>query len=346
MRTRAAILWELHQPLVIDHVDIPALKKGQVLVKVLYSGICRAQYNEMIGLKGPDKFLPHLLGHEASGYVADVGPGVKKVKTGDYVCLSWIKGSGLDAFNSQYSLNGRIINAGAVTTFSDYSVVSENRVTKIAKSMPAEPAAILGCAIVTGCGIMHNTVAATKGTSVAVFGVGGIGLSVILGAKRRGCAVIAAIDVEPSKLRFAKKLGATHTFNAKDKDVISKLTKIVPAFDYAVDASGNKTAMENAFAVVREGGGTCVIAGNLSKDEKIQLHPFDLIKGKNIVGTWGGETNPDRDIPMYVRDFTQGRLPFDTMITHRFDLEGINDAFKVLVGGEAGRITIRMAHGG
>jgi S-(hydroxymethyl)glutathione dehydrogenase / alcohol dehydrogenase len=341
MRTRAAILWESHKPLVIDDVEIPALKKGQVLVKVLYSGICRAQYNEIIALKGPDKFLPHLLGHEASGIIVDVGPGIKKVKKNDYVCLSWIKGEGLDGINSQYKLNGHIINAGGVTTFSDYSVVSENRVTKISKSIQPDVAAILGCAVVTGCGIMENTVAAAKGTSVAIFGVGGIGLSVILGAKRRGCTQIIAVDIEDNKLAFAKKMGATHLLKSS-ANLLNEITKIAPnGVDYAVDASGNKTAMETAFAAVKEKGGTCVIAGNLGKDEKIQLHPFDLIKGKRIVGTWGGETKPDLDIPKYVKAYAKGALPFDKMITHRFDLEDINKAFDVLVQGGAGRIIVK-----
>src|SRR5262249_38373262 len=158
--------------------------------------------NEMIGLKGPDKFLPHLLGHEASGIIVDCGPGITKVKKGDYVCLSWIKGKGLDGINSQYHLNGRIINAGGVTTFSDYTVVSENRVTKIPKTMSPESAAILGCAIVTGCGIVENTLAAKPKSSIAVFGVGGVGLSVILGAKRRGCSTVIAVDIDPQKLNF------------------------------------------------------------------------------------------------------------------------------------------------
>ncbi len=342
MKTRAAILWQLHKPLVIDDVEIPALKKGQVLVKIFYSGICRAQYNEMIGLKGPDKFLPHLLGHEASGTIVDIGPGVMKVKKGDYVCLSWIKGKGLDGLSSQYRLNGRIINAGGVTTFSDYSVVSENRVTKISKTIPPEAAAILGCAVVTGCGIMENTVQARPGSAVAVFGVGGVGLSVVLGAKRRGCAIIIAIDIDAQKLKFAKRLGVTHALNAKDKNLLSKIYKLSPGgLDYAVDASGNKTAMELAFAAVKEKGGICVIAGNLGKDEKIQLHPFDLIKGKRIIGTWGGETQPDRDVPKYIAAFGRGQLPFDTMITHRFQLSEINQAFEVLQKGGAGRIIVK-----
>ncbi len=345
MKTRAAILWQLHKPLVIEEVEIPLLKRGQVLVKVLYSGICRAQYNEMIGLKGPDKFLPHLLGHEASGIVADCGPGITQVKKGDYVCLSWIKGKGSDGLNSQYKLNGCIVNAGAITTFSDYAVVSENRVTKISKSLPPDAAAILGCAVVTGCGILKNTVSAPKNSSVAIFGAGGVGLSAVLGAKHQGCSTIIAIDTQQTKLNFAKRLGATHILNAKGPNLLAKINRIVPGGpDFAVDASGQKTAMENAFAAVKEKGGVCVIAGNLSKDEKIQLHPFDLIKGKRLLGTWGGETLPDRDIPGYARAFQRGALPFDRMITHRFDLENINKAFGTLIKGEAGRIIIKLNH--
>jgi S-(hydroxymethyl)glutathione dehydrogenase/alcohol dehydrogenase len=214
MKTRAAILWQSNKPLIVDEVEIPALKRGQVLVRILYSGICRAQYNEMIALKGPDKFLPHLLGHEASGFVVDTGAGVTKVKGGDYVCLSWIKSKGLDALNSQYKWGKRIVNAGAVTTFSDHTVASENRVVKISKTFPADSAAIVGCAIATGCGIMNNTLHAARKSSVAVFGVGGIGLSVIMGAQRRGCTPIIAVDISDTKLKFARRMGATHLINA------------------------------------------------------------------------------------------------------------------------------------
>jgi len=343
MKTRAAILWQLNAPLVIDEVQIPSLKRGQALIKILYSGVCRAQYNEMTGLKGPDKFLPHLLGHEASGFVADTGQGVTKIKNNDYVCLSWIKGQGLDAFNSKYKLGSRTINAGAVTTFSDYAVVSENRVIKIPKTAPADVAAITGCAVATGCGIIYNTLKAAKNSSVIVFGVGGVGLSVILGAKLRGCPKIIAVDVVDAKLKFAKRLGATHLVNASKSNVLKSINAILPkGADYTVDASGNKTAMENAFAAIKDTG-VCVIAGNLSKDEKIELHPFELIKGKRIIGTWGGETLPDCDIPAYLKAYAQGKLPIDRMITHRFDLENINKAFEVLIHGDAGRIVLKMS---
>jgi S-(hydroxymethyl)glutathione dehydrogenase/alcohol dehydrogenase len=307
------------------------------------SGICRAQYNEMIGLKGPDKFLPHLLGHEASAIVVKSGPGVKKVKKGDYVILSWIKGKGLDGINSQYCCEGQAINAGGVTTFGEHSVVSENRVTKIPKKIPPDVAAIIGCAVLTGAGIVDNTLKVKRGSSLAVFGAGGVGLCAIMAAKRVGCRHIIAVDVVDKKLTFAQELGATESINSAQGNVIEKIKSIAPAgLDYAIDASGNKLAMETAFAALHEKG-TLVIAGNLSKDEKISIHPFELIKGKKILGTWGGEAFPDRDIPRYIKAYLQGSLPLGKLITNRFSLGEINQAFEVLKGGEAGRIVIEIA---
>src|SRR3989338_6624930 len=300
MKTKAAILYELNRPLVIDEVEIPQLNPGQVLVKILFSGVCRAQYNEIIGLKGPDKFLPHMLGHEGTGVVEDPSPQVKKVKKGDYVALSWIKGNGMDVPSTKYKSGNRIINAGAITTFSEYSVISENRLTKISRKIPADKGAVIGCALAPGAGIINNTLKATKGNSIAIFGIGGIGASVVLAAKLKPCYPIIAIDIFKKKLDFAKILGATHTIDAVKEDVPVQIIKITKrGVDFAVDAYGEKSAMETAFASLKYPG-TLVIAGNLSRDERISLHPFELIKGKRIVGTWGGETVPQKDFPRYV----------------------------------------------
>lgn len=342
MKTKAAILDQLNAPLEIVDVEIPSLKRGQVLVRVLVSGICRAQFNEMIGLKGADKFLPHMLGHEASAFVEEVGPQVTKVKKGDYVVLSWIKGNGIEAGGTQYKNGTRTINAGGVTTFSDYSVVSENRVTRISKKISPEVAAIIGCAVATGSGIINNTLNVSRASSIAVFGVGGIGLSVILGARRRGCLKIIAVDISAHKLEMARAMGATDCVDAGAKNFVEELKRIAPqGVDYSVDASGAKAAMETAFEILKTTG-VCVIAGNLSKDEKISIHPFELIKGKRIIGTWGGETVPQRDFPRYARAFLNNELPIDRLITHRFRLEDINEAFAVLQKGEAGRVVIKM----
>ena len=343
MKTRAAVLYELNKPLRIETVEIPRLKRGQVLVKILFSGVCRAQYNEMIGLKGPDRFLPHLLGHEAAGFVVDAGPGITRVKAGDYVALSWIKGAGLEAGATKYRCRGETINAGGVTTFSEHAVVSENRVTRISRRIAPDVASIIGCAVVTGAGIVNNTLQARPGTTLAVFGVGGIGLNVIMAAKIKGCAKIIAVDVVEKKLRLARRFGATHVIQAGRQEVLPAILRLAKnGLDYAVDASGNKQAMETGFAALAVPG-TLVIAGNLAKDERIVLHPFELIKGKRILGTWGGETVPQRDIPLYVRKYCQGQLPLDQLITHRLKLEEINQAFELLIKGETGRIVIDMA---
>lgn len=322
MKTIAAILYELNKPLVIEEVEIPKLKESQVLVKILATGICRAQYNEMIGLKGPDKFLPHLLGHEAAGEVLETGRSVKKVKPGDYVVLTWIKGKGLDGISSQYKLGKRIINAGGVTTFQKYSVVSENRVVKITRKVPPDVAALLGCAIPTGCGIIRRTLDVKKGSTLAVFGVGGVGCSALIGAKMAGCKRIIAVDITVDKLDFAKNLGATHT-------VLFTPEMRIDDLDYAVEASGVKEVMEKAFEQLSDHG-KLAIAGNLKKGEKICIVPFDLIRGKKILGTWGGETRTDEDIPYYAEMYLKGKLPVEKLITRKIRLDEINEGLELM----------------
>lgn len=343
MKTKAAILHESNTPLVIDEVEIPALKKGQVLVKILCSGVCRAQLNEIMALKGPDRFLPHLLGHEASAIVEKIGRGVTRVKKGDYVVLSWIKGAGEETGGSCYRQGDKIINAGAVTTFSEHAVVSENRVTKISKKVPPDVAAIIGCAVATGAGIVNNTLEAKRKSSIVVFGVGGVGLSAILAAKLKGCGKIIAVDIFEEKLSFAKKLGATHGINIHYGSPVRQIKDIVPdGVDHAIDASGNRVAMEAAFEALNQTG-MLVIAGNLAHNEKISIHPFELIKGKRIVGTWGGETVPQRDFPKYANDYCRGQFPIDRLITHRFRLEQVNEALRVLRSGAVGRIVLEIS---
>jgi len=205
METKAAVLYKINEPLVIETLRTPSLKEGQVLVKILYSGVCRSQLNEIKGLKGKDRFLPHLLGHEGSGIVEKIGGGVTKVKEGDYVVLSWIKGDGADIPSCQYYDGDTMINSGAITTFSEYSVISENRIFKIPQKVPPDIAALLGCAIPTGAGIVKNTIKLKKRNTIAIFGIGGIGSSALLYAGSLGCSKIIAIDVSDFKLDFAKK---------------------------------------------------------------------------------------------------------------------------------------------
>ena len=335
-KTKAAILYELNKPLKIEELKLPRLEHGQVLVKVMASGVCHSQLNEIEGKKGPDKYLPHLLGHEGAGVVEEISDGVTKVKPGDHVVLTWIKGRGLDRPSSTYLDGDTVINSGAISTFSEFTVVSENRVVPISRDMPFDNAALLGCAVPTGAGIVFNTIKPKSGSSIAVFGVGGIGASALIAAKTAGCGIIIAVDIHEFKLQAAKKMGASVMINAAKDDVTSAIMDLTggQGIDYAIEAAGLKQTMEQAFVSVKDNGGLLVIAGNLSQGQKISIDPFDLIKGKRIIGSWGGQTLPDEDIPKYVNLYLEEKLKIDELITHRFSLDEINDAFRALKTGD------------
>lgn len=346
MITKAAVLYEIGEPLVIEELQIPELQRGQVLVKLLYGGVCHSQLNEIKGFKGEDKYIPHTLGHEGSGVIEKIGPGVTKVREGDYVVLSWIKGPGLDAPSSHYinSKNGKKINSGAISTFSQFAIISENRLIKISTKLPPDKAALLGCAVPTGAGIVRNTLKAKEGETIAVFGIGGIGSSAVLAADLMKCSKIIAVDIHEHKLKLAEELGATHTINSKRDDVVASIKHITGGIgvDYAIEATGVKEAMELAFSSIKDLG-TAVIAGNLKHGEKICIDPFDLIKGKKLLGTWGGETKPERDIPLYAEMYLSGKLRLDKLITTKYGLEDINDAFADLENGKVMRALIGLS---
>lgn len=343
--TKAAILSQINQPLEIVELIIPKLKRGQVLVKIAYSGVCRSQLNEIRGLKGEDKFMPHTLGHEGSGVVMEVGLGVQKVKVGDHVVLTWIKGKGIDVPATLYHRHdGSIVNSGAISTFMEYAVISENRLVPISKEMPLKEAALLGCAIPTGAGIVLNTARVQTGNSVAVFGVGGIGLSAILAAKMMEAAIIVAVDIHEQKLIQAKAIGATHIINATLHDVLDTIQTITggQGVDFTIEAAGQRETMETAFASVKDKGGLCILAGNLPVGQKISIDPFDLIKGKQIVGTWGGETEPDTDIHNYVNQFLSDRLKLSFLTSDLYCLDEINHSFNYLESGKVNRALIEL----
>lgn len=345
MKTLAAVLSEINKPLRIEELSIPELKNGQALVKIAYSGICHSQLNEIRGLKGEDKFLPHTLGHEGSGIVEAIGAGVTKVKIGDRVVLTWIKGMGLDVPSASYRENsGLIVNSGAISTFLRKAVISENRIIKIPETLPLKEAALLGCAIPTGSGIVMNTINIPSGKSVAIFGMGGIGFSALLAAKIRGASTIIAVDISEDRLKQAKSLGATHILNAEKENVVESLMKFSggKGVDYAIEAAGKKEAMEMAFKSVCDKNGVCVITGNLPHGQTIQVDPFDFIKGKRMIGTWGGETHPDKDIPMYAEWALSGKLDLKKMICRVYELEKINEAIEYMEQYAVGRVLLSM----
>ena len=345
MQTEAAVLFELNQPLRQVTLDLPELKPGQVLVEVAYSGVCHSQLHEVRGRRGPDRFLPHTLGHEGSGVVRAIGRQVSKVRPGDPVVLTWIKGQGADVPSTTYHEGAAAVNSGALSTFMRHTITCENRVVPLPPEMPLREAALLGCALPTGAGVVLNTAAMPSGGSLAIFGVGGIGLSALLAARLREARLLIAIDVVEQKLREALRLGATHIINARERDPVTAILQFTEGggVDYAIEAAGRRDTMEAAFRSVRAAGGLCILAGNLPHGEQISIDPFDLIRGKRIVGTWGGETRPDDDIPRYAQWYLEGRLPLAELITREYRLDEINSALDDMEQGRLSRALVKLA---
>ena len=297
--TRAAVLVETGQPLQIMDLILPELKPGQVLVEMDYAGVCHTQLHEVRGRKGPDRFLPHALGHEGAGTVLAVGEGVTKVMVGDKVVLTWIKGEGAEVLGTTYESNIGKVNSGAISTFMSHTITCENRVVPMTKNeLPMREAALLGCAVPTGAGVIINTADVQPGTSIAVFGVGGIGMSAVLAASMREAATIIAVDIVDEKLEAAKRAGATHTINAKREDVEAIVMDLTDGkgVDHSVEAAGLPQTMESAFRSVRTGAGLCIMAGDVPFGEAIRIEPVDLIKRSHIGGTLGGAPLRRRDL--------------------------------------------------
>jgi S-(hydroxymethyl)glutathione dehydrogenase / alcohol dehydrogenase len=342
MKSLAAILVEQKKPLVIEQVEIPSLKLGQVLVKVLASGICGSQIGEINGVKGPDNFLPHLLGHEGCGEVLEVGEGVRHVKPGDRVVLHWRKGAGLESVTPVYASRIGNVNAGWVTTFNEYAIVSENRVTKIPSNFAPETAALFGCAVTTGFGVVNNNARLAIGESIAVFGAGGIGLNIVQGAALAGGNPIIALDRFDNRLELAKSLGATHAINVTKADAAEEIRRIVghDGVDVAVDNTGNVEVIALASRLTRARGRT-VLVGVPPKDSTAAISTLPLHFDKRLTGSHGGECRPEIDIPRYIQLCEDRRLDLWPLLGNRYPLSEINDALSHMDSGRlAGRAVI------
>ena len=225
---KAAILFKSKQDLKIENISLPEkLSFGQVKVKIIYSGICGAQINEIDAIKGTDKFLPHLLGHEGSGIVEETGEGVSKIKKGDRVVLHWQKGSGIQSLTPKYRLGEKIINAGWVTTFNEKAIVSENRLTKIPSSFNLKEATLFGCSLTTAFGVVNNDANIKIGEPVVIFGVGGVGLNIAQASSLVSAYPIIGIDLHDEKLKLGKKNGLTHTLKYNNSNISKKVINLL-----------------------------------------------------------------------------------------------------------------------
>lgn len=343
---KAAVLVETNQPLVVAELQMPSvLSYGQVHVDIRYSGICGAQINEIEGAKGPDKFLPHLLGHEGSGVVQRVGPGVRTVELGDHVVLHWRPSSGLQAEPAKYNWNGRAVNAGWVTTFNDEAIISENRLTVIPKDFDLGLAPLFGCAVTTAVGVINNDARLKIGQSIIIFGVGGVGLNIAQAAGMVSGYPIVGIDIVDSKVANALNWGIDYCFNsATTSDLKEQILRLVGSggADVVVDTTGRPRVIELAYELTHADGRT-ILVGVPRKGDNVNIYTLPLHFNKILTGSHGGSAQPDLEIPRLIRLVNQGRMKLDGMFTHEFPLAKINDAIGALRSGDAGRVLINMS---
>lgn len=345
---KAAILAEPRRPLVLADLTLPPdLAFGQVLVRIRYTSICGAQLNEIDETKGPDRFLPHLLGHEGSGVVLRVGSGVKRVRPGDHVVLHWMKAAGVQAETPTYGWSGRAVNAGWVTTFNEQAIVSENRLTVIPPDFDMRVAPLLGCAVTTAVGVVNNDAALQIGQSLLVIGLGGVGLCIVKAAGLATAHPIVGIDMHPAKLDLAARGGLTHGLLASIPDLRQRLRDLLgpDGADVAIDTTGNPRMIELAYELTNPCGRT-ILVGVPQQGLKASLYTLPLHFDHVLKGSHGGDVKPDVCIPRLVNLIRLGKLRLDDVLTEEMPLDRINDAIALMRAGAPGRILIRMPAAG
>lgn len=358
MRTKAAVLYEPGKPLVIETIDLEGPKEGEVLVKYGAAGLCHSDLSIITGVLNSPR--PIVLGHEGAGVVQEIGPGVTRVKPRDHVGLAWVPvcgncyyclrnhphlcvnkdlvrtGTMLDGTYRTTKANQNIGKQLGVGSFSEYNVVNEESCIPIEPDIPFEVAAVAGCAGMTGVGAALNTAQVSKGGSVAVLGVGGVGLCIIQGAVLGNATTIIAIDVLDNKLEYARQFGATHCINSAKEDPVKKVMEITNGIgtDYAFEAIGKEVTTRAAFNLIRRGG-KAIIVGIPNADTTITIPIIDVTLGeKQLRGSSYGSMNIRVDLPNLLSLYKTGRLKIEEMISNRYSLEEINQGFDDLKSGK------------
>ncbi|VAX35365.1 S-(hydroxymethyl)glutathione dehydrogenase [hydrothermal vent metagenome] len=369
MKIRAAIAFEAKRPLEIETINIEGPKEGEVLCRMVASGVCHTDAFTLSG-QDPEGIFPVILGHEGGGVVEEIGRGVRTVKPGDHIiplyipeckkckfCLSGktnlcqavrsTQGRGLmPDGTSRFSLNNKdIFHYMGVSTFAEYTVLSEISVAKINKTAPLDKVCLLGCGITTGIGAVLNTAKVTAGSTVAVFGLGGIGLSVIQGAVLAKAERIIAIDINEDKFKMAKAFGATDCINPKTcgnpiEEVIVEITD--GGVDYSFECIGNIQLMRSALECCHKGWGESIIIGVAGAGQEISTRPFQLVTGRVWRGSAFGGVKGRTQLPGYVDQYMRGDIKVDEMITTTMPLEKINDAFDLMHQGKSIRSVIKF----
>ena len=367
MKTRAAVAFEAKRPLEVVELDLEGPRAFEVLVEIKASGICHTDAYTLDGLDSEGLF-PSVLGHEGAGIVREVGPGVTSVKAGDHViplytpecrqcksCLSRktnlctairaTQGRGLmPDGTSRLSYKGQpIFHYMGCSTFSNYTVLPEIAVAKIREDAPFETACYVGCGVTTGVGAVVNTAKVEPGANVVVFGLGGIGLNVIQGARLVGAGKIVGVDINASKEEWGRRFGMTHFVNPKaiDGDVVAHLVALTDGgADYSFDCTGNTTVMRQALECCHRGWGQSIVIGVAEAGREIATRPFQLVTGRVWKGSAFGGARGRTDTPKIVDWYMDGKIAIDPMITHRLPLDDINRGFELMHAGESIRSVV------
>src|SRR5207342_2707566 len=362
MKSRAAIAWAAGQPLEVTQIDVEGPRAGEVLVRITATGVCHTDAFTLSG-DDPEGVFPSVLGHEGGGIVEEIGAGVTSVKVGDHViplytaecrkckfCLSGktnlcqavraTQGKGvMPDGTSRFSYEVKPIHHYMGTsTFSEYTVVAEVSLAKIDPAAPLEKVCLLGCGVTTGIGALHNTAKVQRGDNVAVFGLGGIGLAVIQGARQAGAARIIGVDTNPSKFALAQSMGATDCINPKDhdrpiQDVIVEMTD--GGVEFSFECIGNVDVMRSALECCHKGWGESIIIGVAGAGQEIRTRPFQLVTGRVWKGTAFGGARGRTDVPKIVDWYMNGKIDIDSLITHKLPLARINEAFELMHAGKS-----------
>jgi S-(hydroxymethyl)glutathione dehydrogenase / alcohol dehydrogenase len=368
MRSRAAVAWEANKPLTIETIDIQGPKSGEVLVEVMATGVCHTDAYTLSGLDSEGKF-PAILGHEGAGIVRELGPDVTSVKVGDHViplytpecrqcktCLSRrsnlctairaTQGQGLMPDNtSRFSCSGNeVFHYMGCSTFSNFTVLPEIAVAKVREDAPFDKICYIGCGVTTGIGAVVYTAKVWPGANVVVFGLGGIGLNVIQGARMVGADKIIGVDINPSKVEMAKKFGMTHFVNpdeiGRDKVVQAIVDLTGGGADFSFECIGNVHTMRQALECCHRGWGESIIIGVAPSGTEISTRPFQLVTGRVWRGSAFGGARGRTDVPKIVDWYMEGKINIDDLITHTMPLDKINDAFDLMHEGKSIRSVV------
>ncbi|MCO4754425.1 MAG: S-(hydroxymethyl)glutathione dehydrogenase/class III alcohol dehydrogenase [Bacteriovoracaceae bacterium] len=367
MKVKAAVAWGPNEPLSIEEVDLEEPKKGEVLVKILATGVCHTDAYTLSG-SDPEGIFPVILGHEGGGIVEKIGEGVTSVSVGDHVIPLYTPECGTCKFctsgktnlcqriretqgrgvmpdgTSRFSKDGKpIYHYMGTSTFAEYTVLPEISLAKVSKEAPLDKVCLLGCGVTTGIGAVFNTAKVEKGATIAVFGLGGIGLSVIQGAKMAEAGRIIGIDINNDKAEMAKKFGATDFINPKDydkpiQDVIVELTE--GGVDYSFECIGNVDLMRAALECCHKGWGESIIIGVAGAGQEISTRPFQLVTGRVWRGSAFGGVKGRTELPGYVDQYMDGKINLDDLVTYKLPLSKINEAFDLMKQGKSIRTVI------